>query len=92
MFEPGGGVFGLLSLAEVQKELKLTPEQFDRLTPLHKEMLRGAEEPKEYMSLTPEESKVLAQKRDKAIAYVREELPKILQPDQFEGSSRFVYR
>jgi Spy/CpxP family protein refolding chaperone len=85
MFEPGGGVFGLLSLAEVQKELRLTPEQFDRLAPLHKEMLRGAPKtPKEYMSLTPEESKVLAQKRDKAIAYVREELPKILQPDQFE--------
>jgi Spy/CpxP family protein refolding chaperone len=85
MFEAGGGVFGLLRLEQVQKELKLTDEQKDKLRALHREVLRDMpRKPADWQSLSPEESKALVKKRDEALANARKELPKILKSDQFE--------
>jgi Spy/CpxP family protein refolding chaperone len=83
MMEPGGNVLGLLRMEKVQKELKLSDEQKEKIGELAKEMRPGR--PADGDSLTPEERRAkMDELRKKAREKVEKRLAEILKPEQLE--------
>ncbi len=75
MMGPGGGMFVLLRLEQVQKELNLSDEQKEKIKELAKEMMPGR--PSEGQAPSPEDRRAMMEK-------VQKKLAEILKPEQLE--------
>ena len=75
MMGPGGGLFVLLHLPQVQKELNLSDQQQEKIHALAKEMMPVR--PSEGQALSPEERQAMIEKAQKKLA-------EILKPEQLQ--------
>jgi Spy/CpxP family protein refolding chaperone len=83
MMEPGGGMLGLLRLEQVQKELKLTDQQKEKLKGLGRDMGPGRRS--DWGDMTPEERREkMEEMRKQNAEKIQKRLAEVLKPEQLE--------